>query len=370
MERPNIKPPYQPAASAVAFVDATAATDAAAELLTTRVCGEELFLHAAHAATAAGSVARTVVVSNNAGIIQIAKQNNFESLRLADSNYTVPVIDRVFKSLDVAAAGLEMLTVALAATFPLISSEDIDRFVAKASKNQNSAVFAPVECARREFVDSGALYAFSRVAMQRVGSLAALQLSPEALPAFHAVRVRDLVDLNSLAALIKREPLAAILRKRPMSALVLDFDGVFTDNKVIVSADGLESAICDRSDGFAIQALQRRGFPILVLSTEKVPIVRVRSEKLGLQCIHGLGDKRSVLTKWLKEKNIDPQQTIYVGNDVNDLECMGMVGLPIAVADAFPEVLGAARYVLRSRGGHGAIREIATAVAAALDRQD
>ena len=155
-----------------------------------------------------------------------------------------------------------------------------------------------------------------------------------------------------------------------VKALILDFDGVFTDNKVIVSADGKESAVCDRSDGFAIQSLQRSGFPVLVLSTEKVPIVRFRCEKLGLECIHGVPQKLPVLEKWLAERSIDPRRTVYVGNDVNDVECMKFVGYPMAVADAYPEALAAARFVLKARGGNGAVREIAVAVAKSLKGQD
>lgn len=159
------------------------------------------------------------------------------------------------------------------------------------------------------------------------------------------------------------------LQKRSVRALVLDFDGVFTDNKVLISANGIESVICDRSDGLAIQTLQRSGFPILVLSTETTPMVRFRSEKLGLNCIHGADDKLSELKSWLCQLGIDQEHTVYVGNDVNDVECMRFVGMPIAVADAFPEALMAAKHALSASGGRGAVREIALAVSASLKRQ-
>ncbi|HEX8924594.1 MAG TPA: hypothetical protein VF786_02320, partial [Terriglobales bacterium] len=77
---------------------------------------------------------------------------------------------------------------------------------------------------------------------------------------------------------------AAFTFDGPISALILDFDGVFTDNKVIVTDEGREAVVCDRSDGYAIGLLKRTGLPILVLSTEKVPIVRFRCQKLGLEC--------------------------------------------------------------------------------------
>jgi len=165
----------------------------------------------------------------------------------------------------------------------------------------------------------------------------------------------------------KQQTTDQFLRHHLVRALVLDFDGVFTDNKVIVAADGTESVVCDRSDGLSINALQRREFPILVLSGETAPMVRMRCQKLGLNCIHSSVDKVAALRSWLKKRNINPKNVIYVGNDVNDIGCMKYVGLPMAVADAFPETRAVASHILTSRGGNGAVREIALAVSSLLD---
>ncbi len=349
---------------AIALIDATASAQRDTEFLKSRVCDEALFLHAAHAAAASESISHTIVVTTDPTVEQVAKKSAFQVVLLAVDGHSAPIVNRLA---EFPAPLTEEIVVVVSAHAPLITAEDIDSFVNKTADGAQDGVFSAFELNPK--VDTGTLYAFSRSAIEKAGFLAKLQLTPEVLPPFHAVGVRRPEDLHSVAALLKRQPLHHLLRKYPMQALVLDFDGVFTDNKVIVSADGLESAICDRSDGFAIQSLQHRGFPILVLSTEKIPIVRVRSQKLGLECIHGVGDKVAILKTWLKDKSIDPEHTIYVGNDINDLGCMEMVGMPIAVADAFPEVLGAARCILAARGGHGAVREIATAVAAALDRR-
>ena len=121
--------------------------------------------------------------------------------------------------------------------------------------------------------------------------------------------------------------------------------------------------MCDRSDGYAIGQLKRTGLPILVLSSEKVAIARFRCQKLELECIHGVDDKAASLRQWLSERKLAAEQTVYVGNDLNDIGCMRMVGHPVAVADAFPEVIAAARYMLAAGGGHGAVCEIALALA-------
>ena len=153
-----------------------------------------------------------------------------------------------------------------------------------------------------------------------------------------------------------------------MRLLVLDFDGVLTDNTVTVSADGVESVTCWRSDGIGTAALEAAGVPVIVVSKERDPVVRVRCEKLGLECHHGVDDKVTVLRRLLAERGIDPADVAYVGNDTNDLGCLALVGLPIAVADAHPAVLPAAAVVTTARGGRGAVREVCDRILAAKEQ--
>lgn len=157
-------------------------------------------------------------------------------------------------------------------------------------------------------------------------------------------------------------PQATASELRDIDLLVFDFDGVMTDNRVLVTEDGREAAFCDRGDGTGLAALRREGLPMLILSTETVPIVAHRARKLRIECIHGADDKWAVLKPLLDERGIDPRRVAYVGNDVNDLTCLGQVGIPIAVADAYPEVKRVARFITRRPGGAGAVREVCQAV--------
>ena len=141
-------------------------------------------------------------------------------------------------------------------------------------------------------------------------------------------------------------------------ALILDFDGVLTDNTVTVSSDGVESVACWRSDGIGTAALQAVGIPVVVLSKERDPVVAVRCNKLGLPFHQGVDEKLPRLIEILSELNVDPEHTAYVGNDINDMECLHHVGLPVAVADAHPMVFAGARYVTKASGGRGAVREV------------
>jgi YrbI family 3-deoxy-D-manno-octulosonate 8-phosphate phosphatase len=139
--------------------------------------------------------------------------------------------------------------------------------------------------------------------------------------------------------------------------VVFDFDGVFTDNRVIVFTDGSEGVVCDRGDGMGISLLRKRGIEMVVLSTEVNPVVDARCRKLEIPCRHGLADKAAALAALIAEKKLAADRVVYVGNDVNDLGCMELVGFSVAVSDAHRCVRERADLVLTRRGGHGAVRE-------------
>jgi N-acylneuraminate cytidylyltransferase len=141
--------------------------------------------------------------------------------------------------------------------------------------------------------------------------------------------------------------------------LVLDFDGVLTDNRVSVSEDGRESVVCHRGDGWGIARLREAGMEVMVLSTETNGVVAARSRKLSISCIHGCGDKLAALQGVAEERGLSAAEIAFVGNDVNDLSCLRWVGAPIVVVDAEREALAVARWVTSRRGGYGAVREVA-----------
>jgi N-acylneuraminate cytidylyltransferase len=145
----------------------------------------------------------------------------------------------------------------------------------------------------------------------------------------------------------------------PVQLLVLDFDGVMTDNRVLVHEDGTESVWCHRGDGWGIAQLLAAGVPVLVLSTETNGVVGARCRKLGIECVQGQADKGAALAALLAQRGIAPEAVAYVGNDVNDLDCLRLAGVPIVVADATPAVRAVARLVTAAAGGHGAVREVA-----------
>ena len=154
----------------------------------------------------------------------------------------------------------------------------------------------------------------------------------------------------------------------PVDAVVFDFDGVFTDNGVIVNQDGVESVRCDRMDGMGINLLTKAGVRLLVLSKEQNPVVAARCQKLKLECLHGVDDKAPALRAWLEQHHCDIRRTVYLGNDVNDAPCLSIVGCPCVVADAHESVFALAKIVLSKPGGRGAVRELCDMILARMGK--
>jgi len=150
--------------------------------------------------------------------------------------------------------------------------------------------------------------------------------------------------------------------------VAFDFDGVFTDNRVMVSQDGHESVVCWRSDGIGLSRVAKVGVEAVIVSCEDNPVVAARASKLGLACYAGCDRKLDVLIALLRERGVSDMHAAFVGNDTPDLECMRHVGVAIAVADAYPEVKEAAHFVTTLPGGFGAVREVCDWIAMAKEQ--
>ena len=180
------------------------------------------------------------------------------------------------------------------------------------------------------------------------------------------------VDIDSPADWAKYEALASSglemvtpgKTKRPMpenvDLVISDFDGVITDNRVWVNEDGMEFVAAYRSDSIGVQLLREIGVEVMILSSEPNRVVEARARKMGVHVIHGVGihEKGRVMREILEERSIKAENVIYIGNDVNDLPCFEIAGWSVAVADAYPELIQAADFVLSKPGGHGALREV------------
>ena len=216
-----------------------------------------------------------------------------------------------------------------------------------------------------DLLETGAAYAmradgFRRARHRFFGRTALVRTDP--------ARVLEVDDQHELARARALAPLldgdrAAGAGRLPtrddVDAVVMDFDGTHTDDRVYVDTDGRETVAVHRGDGLGVAALRRAGLPLLILSTEENPVVAARARKLRVPVRHGVDRKDLALKQWCEERGVAPERVLYVGNDVNDLPCFDLVGWPVAVADAHDAVRDAARAVTAVPGGAGAIREIA-----------
>ena len=162
-------------------------------------------------------------------------------------------------------------------------------------------------------------------------------------------------------------PDISLLQK--IEAVVTDFDGVHTDDSVYVDEHGNESVRCSRSDGMGITALKEAGFKLLIISKERNPLVSRRGENLNVEVIQGCDNKLEALQKWLAVHSLSSQQCIYVGNDINDLECLQYVGISVSPVDAHESVSHAVAWKLSKMGGNGAIRELSDVLIEAKNKE-
>ncbi|MEU0085647.1 acylneuraminate cytidylyltransferase [Streptomyces sp. NPDC006274] len=212
----------------------------------------------------------------------------------------------------------------------------------------------------QDFLETGAAYAMSAPGFREAGHRF---FGRTALVRTDPARVLEVDDPHDLARARALAPLldtTVLPGRADVDAVVLDFDGTQTDDRVLIDADGREIVAVHRGDGLGVAHLRRAGLELLILSTEQNPVVAARAHKLRIPVLHGIDRKDLALKQWCEERGLAPERVLYVGNDVNDLPCFHLVGWPVAVASAHDSVRAAARAVTATPGGEGAVREIAS----------
>lgn len=285
------------------------------------------------------------------------------------------------------------VVVFIQATSPFIDSAALDRAIARVSSGREDVVFSAVESfgflwkespdgaigvnhdhrsrPRRQdrevqVLETGAFYVMDAAGYKQAGHRFFGRVGYEITPESGAIEI-DTVEQLAMA-----QALAPLLDRRSeidVDAVVTDFDGVHTADTASIAADGDERVTISRSDGMGVRLLREAGVPVLILSTEQHPVVAARAAKLRVDVRHGVDDKAAVLRAWALEQRVPLDRVAYVGNDINDLACLAIVGWPIAVPGAHESVLSAARVVLGHEGGSGAVRELAERVLRARTKE-
>jgi len=229
--------------------------------------------------------------------------------------------------------------------------------------NHDSAIRLPRQQLDPEYKETGAVYAMNVEQFRKSGHRFFGRIGMYEVPAERSMEIDEPEDLrlaNILELQGKSVPSAESLQA--IKAIVFDFDGVMTDDQVYITETGEEMVMASRSDGMGISALKSAGLKLLILSKERNPVVAKRAEKLQIEVIQSCDNKLEALTEWLSKNQLPLSQCAYVGNDINDLQCMQAVRLAIAPVDAHPLAAQAAHWRLTRAGGKGAIRELSDAI--------
>lgn len=219
-----------------------------------------------------------------------------------------------------------------------------------------------------QFAENGAIYCVDCAAFETVGHRFC---GPVALCVVDhpPVEIDNLEDLALCRQIAQTRSGAEIpsARLSAVRALVMDFDGVHTDNLVTTDQDGRESVTTSRGDGMGLEMLgARKDIALMILSKERNPVVRRRAEKLGIEVHNAIDNKVSALDDWLTARGFGWDAVLYVGNDVNDRDAMMRAGLSACPSDAHPDVLGLADWILPRPGGRGALRTLCDRLLAVL----
>lgn len=349
------------------------------------LCGKPLILWSIESALAARSISRVVVSTDDPEIAAVSQRAGAEVVwRPAELSGDLAASEAALLH------ALEVLNVEegvlafIQCTAPLILPADIDGTIAALDGADSAFTATPShrflwrsspdgvrplghdrgsrlmrQQMTGEYMEVGAVYAvrIERFLDEKTRFAGRTAIYP--IPQERSLEIDTVTDFHLAEALMRGRlaALQAAALPKIVRAVVTDFDGVLTDNRVQIDEEGREAVRCHRGDGWAMTLLKSMGVEVLILTNERNPVVRRRADKLGVECI-STDDKLHALKKWLSLRDLSSDEVVYVGNDAPDVPCMLHVGCGVAPADALPAALRAARIVLNRRGGEGCLREL------------
>lgn len=150
-------------------------------------------------------------------------------------------------------------------------------------------------------------------------------------------------------------------RLKKLKAIILDVDGVLTDDHLYIGPDGFEIKKFHIGDGLLIVLSMRQGLEVVIMSNRYSPATTTRMNDLGVKhVIQERGDKARIVSEYFAKNGIDIglSETAFIGNDIMDVSLAKKAGIGIAVHNAHKDLLAVADFVTKANGGEGAVREI------------
>lgn len=216
---------------------------------------------------------------------------------------------------------------------------------------------------RQEFdgylVENGAFYITSKEKLiksrNRVsGNIKAVEMNEDTF-----FEIDEPSDWVIIEALMKKNGINAPFEIPEIKMFLTDCDGCLTDGGMYYSERGDELKKFNTRDGMGFALLRQKGVITGIVTSENVDLNRRRAEKLKLDILEtGCKDKVAAVRRICEEKRVDLANVCYIGDDINDLEVIKMVGFGCCPADAMPEVKETSKYVTKAKGGEGVIREV------------
>jgi N-acylneuraminate cytidylyltransferase len=364
------------------------------------LCGKPLIAWTIEVALAARSVDRVIVSTDGNDIAAISKEFGAEVIMRpaeisGDLASSESALLHVLQSLQEREEYSPEVVAFLQCTSPLTMPEDIESTISLvAEKNYDSAVsmipfhyfiwregpagqmegvnhIATRRLMRQErepeYLEVGAVYTMRSAGLLEHKFRFFGRIGRYLLPAERAFEIDDPEDWARAEILLRSTgkfqwSMDHTMPFAHVKALVTDFDGVMTDNRVLVDQDGHEAVMCNRGDGWGISLLKRAGIAVACISTEVNPVVQARCEKLKIPYWQGQENKLAALKAFLDEQGVAAGDCVYVGNDTNDAACLAYVGVPVVPRDAASEVVSVALWQTESVGGNGVIREVASRI--------
>lgn len=144
-----------------------------------------------------------------------------------------------------------------------------------------------------------------------------------------------------------------------VTTFMLDVDGVLTDGSVTLMPDGEQVRVMNIKDGYALQLAVKQGYKVVVISGGKSEMVRKRLNGLGITDIYlGIHAKLDTFKEYLEIHNVNPDEVLYMGDDIPDYEVMKHIGVPTCPNDAAQEIKDISIYISQRNGGKGAVRDV------------
>jgi len=363
----------------------------------TVVGGKPLLVHTIQHAFEAASITRVVVSTDCPEIAAVAEAAAAEVvLRPADlSGDSAPseaALKHVVETLRERDGWVPDLIVFLQATSPFRPAGSVEAAIQQLLASNSDSLFSAVplhgfvwrdangsvqpltydyrnrkmrQAVGEDLVENGSIYVFRTWVLDQLNNRLGGRISVFRMDPLCLFQIDEPADLPLFETILTTERAGAAAPKwSEIRLLALDFDGVLTDNRVSVSASGEETVLCSRADGMGIARLREAGIEVLVISRERSAVVEARCRKLQVPCFAGCMDKLPVFSEALRQRDLHPGQAAFVGNDIQDLECLTYAGTGIIVADSEPALFGRGFVVTTRKGGYGAVREVSELILA------